>query len=280
MTLAELGIEALRGATPCTRARSAGARPGAGTGRATASGRSRTATTSCGSRPTSTTTPARRDPDADRERRRVARPGRRARRDRALRRPRRAQRRTADALPRVALSAEAFAIARQAWEALIAPEPNGLLAIPRSRELRFMDEAFIRLAQEYPWRRDGLSLTERRLLVAAARRSNASWPSTPRRRGRSSATRSPSRRSSGSPRCWRTTRAARPCCRRGDVHHRPLDRRRPHHPGDPLALGRGAGGHRPPMRWAEAVRRISLAIERLLGAAQRRRAAARARRRA
>ena len=30
-----------------------------------------------------------------------------------------------------------------------------------------MDEAFKRLAQEYPWRRDGLSLTERRLLAGA-----------------------------------------------------------------------------------------------------------------
>ena len=37
----------------------------------------------------------------------------------------------------------------------------------RSPELRFMGEAFTRLAQEYPWRRDGLSLTERRLLAAA-----------------------------------------------------------------------------------------------------------------
>jgi hypothetical protein len=68
-------------------------------------------------------------------------------------------------LPEIALSQAALALGRQAWEALTAPEPSGLLALPRSSELRFMDEAFKRLAQEYPWRRDGLGLTERRLLA-------------------------------------------------------------------------------------------------------------------
>ena len=38
----------------------------------------------------------------------------------------------------------------------------------RSPELRFMAEAFDRLGREYPWTRDGLSLTERRLLAAIA----------------------------------------------------------------------------------------------------------------
>ncbi len=38
---------------------------------------------------------------------------------------------------------------------------------PDSTELRFVREAFIRLAQEHPWRRDGLALSERRLLAAA-----------------------------------------------------------------------------------------------------------------
>ena len=38
----------------------------------------------------------------------------------------------------------------------------------RSPELRFMPEAFDRLGREYPWTRDGLSLTERRLLAAIA----------------------------------------------------------------------------------------------------------------
>ena len=71
------------------------------------------------------------------------------------------------ALPDITLGPGALELGRQAWEALIAPEPSGLVAIPRSAELRFMAEAFKRLAQEYPWRRDGLSLTERRLLAGA-----------------------------------------------------------------------------------------------------------------
>ena len=37
-----------------------------------------------------------------------------------------------------------------------------------SRELRFVAEAFDRLSREYPSTRDGLSLTERRLLAAVA----------------------------------------------------------------------------------------------------------------
>jgi hypothetical protein len=68
-------------------------------------------------------------------------------------------------LPEITLTAAALELGRQAWDALTAPEPTGLLAVQRSSELRFMDEAFRRLAQEYPWRRDGLSLTERRLLA-------------------------------------------------------------------------------------------------------------------
>lgn len=42
----------------------------------------------------------------------------------------------------------------------------GAIAATRSRELRFLGEAFDRLGREYPWVRDGLSLTERRLLAA------------------------------------------------------------------------------------------------------------------
>src|SRR4051812_7377260 len=69
-------------------------------------------------------------------------------------------------LPEIALTEDAFALARRAWAALTAPEPSGLEAIGPSPELRFMSEAFPRLAQEYPWRRDGLALSERRLLAA------------------------------------------------------------------------------------------------------------------
>jgi hypothetical protein len=70
----------------------------------------------------------------------------------------------------VPLSAEALELARRAWAALRAPDPRGLAAIVLSRSpvLRFLPEAFDRLAREYPSTRDGLSLTERRLLAAVA----------------------------------------------------------------------------------------------------------------
>jgi len=78
-----------------------------------------------------------------------------------------------EGLPEVAavtLSEDALALATRAWAALRAPDPRGLAAIvaARSPELRFMPEAFDRLGREYPWTRDGLSLTERRLLAAIA----------------------------------------------------------------------------------------------------------------
>ena len=61
-------------------------------------------------------------------------------------------------------------LAREAWAALRAPDPGGLAAIvaARSPVLRFLPEAFDRLGREYPPTRDGLSLTERRLMVAVA----------------------------------------------------------------------------------------------------------------
>ncbi len=70
----------------------------------------------------------------------------------------------------VTLSADALSLAARAWAALRAPEPGGLAAIVASRspELRFLPEAFDRLGREYPSTRDGLSLTERRLLAAVA----------------------------------------------------------------------------------------------------------------
>jgi hypothetical protein len=70
----------------------------------------------------------------------------------------------------VPLTPEAMELARRAWAALRAPEPSGLAAIVASRSpvLRFLPEAFDRLSREYPSTRDGLSLTERRLLAAVA----------------------------------------------------------------------------------------------------------------
>jgi hypothetical protein len=70
----------------------------------------------------------------------------------------------------VTLTDDALALAARAWAALRAPDPRGLAAVvsARSPELRFLPEAFDRLGREYPWTRDGLSLTERRLLAAVA----------------------------------------------------------------------------------------------------------------
>ena len=68
------------------------------------------------------------------------------------------------------LSQAALDLATQAWEAFRAAVPDGMAAIAatRSGELRFLGEAFERLCREYPSTRDGLSLTERRVLAAAA----------------------------------------------------------------------------------------------------------------
>jgi hypothetical protein len=66
------------------------------------------------------------------------------------------------------LTAEALDLGAAAWAALRAPDPGGVgpIAASRSRELRFLGEAFDRLGREYPSTRDGLSLTERRILAA------------------------------------------------------------------------------------------------------------------
>ena len=68
------------------------------------------------------------------------------------------------------LTPAALEHAARAWAALRAPDPAGLGAIATapSAELRFLAEAFDRLGREYPSTRDGLSLTERRVLAAVA----------------------------------------------------------------------------------------------------------------
>jgi hypothetical protein len=68
------------------------------------------------------------------------------------------------------LTPAALDLATRAWAAFRAPTPAGLgaIAAARSVELRFLGEAFDRLSREYPAIRDGLSLTERRLLAAVA----------------------------------------------------------------------------------------------------------------
>jgi hypothetical protein len=68
------------------------------------------------------------------------------------------------------LTRAALELATRAWAAFRAPSPEGLGAIAAARlgDLRFLGEAFDRLSREYPATRDGLSLTERRVLAAVA----------------------------------------------------------------------------------------------------------------
>jgi hypothetical protein len=68
------------------------------------------------------------------------------------------------------LTPRALGLATDAWAAFTAPSPSGLgvVAATRSGELRFLGEAFDRLSREYPSTRDGLSLTQRRVLAAVA----------------------------------------------------------------------------------------------------------------
>ena len=68
------------------------------------------------------------------------------------------------------LSEDALRLASSAWKALRSPDPSALAAVAASRsgELRFIGEAYGRLSQEYPWTRNGLSLTERRILASTA----------------------------------------------------------------------------------------------------------------
>ncbi|MGW0810938.1 hypothetical protein [Nonomuraea sp. NPDC002799] len=70
----------------------------------------------------------------------------------------------------VRLTPDTMRLATTAWAAFRAPAPDGIGAIvaARSRELRFLGEAFDRLSREYPSTRDGLSLTERRILASVA----------------------------------------------------------------------------------------------------------------
>ena len=76
------------------------------------------------------------------------------------------------------LTAEALELGAAAWAALRAPDPagQGPIAASRSRELRFLGEAFDRLSREYPSTRDGLSLTERRILAATLEGSEGGAP--------------------------------------------------------------------------------------------------------
>jgi len=84
------------------------------------------------------------------------------------------QLRTLPAAAATRLSSEALGFATQAWTAFRSRIPDRLGAIAASlcTELRFLPEAFDRLSREYPSTRDGLSLTERRVLAAVAESAN------------------------------------------------------------------------------------------------------------
>jgi hypothetical protein len=70
----------------------------------------------------------------------------------------------------VTLVPETLDFAARAWSAFRSTNPTGLVSIARTADaqLRFLGEAFGRLMQEYPSISDGLSLTERRALLAVA----------------------------------------------------------------------------------------------------------------
>ena len=62
-----------------------------------------------------------------------------------------------------------YALAERAWSAFRAPDPGGLDRLWRSdlQALPFLSAALRRFLEEYPWTRDGLSRSERRLLELA-----------------------------------------------------------------------------------------------------------------
>jgi hypothetical protein len=85
------------------------------------------------------------------------------------------------------VSGAQYELAEQAWRAFREPSPEALDALvgaggskdpqPRTDALPFLAHALRRLLEEYPWTRDGLSRTERRLLTLAAD-GRADWPAS------------------------------------------------------------------------------------------------------
>lgn len=64
-----------------------------------------------------------------------------------------------------------IAAGREGWNLFRAPDPTGLVAWSAGQAaamLRFMPAALMRLFEEFPWTRDGLSRTERQALNAAS----------------------------------------------------------------------------------------------------------------
>jgi hypothetical protein len=71
---------------------------------------------------------------------------------------------------RVPVTDAQYALAERAWSAFRQPTPEGLDALRHDdiSALEFLSPALTRLLEDYPWTRDGLSRTERRLLELAA----------------------------------------------------------------------------------------------------------------
>jgi hypothetical protein len=70
-----------------------------------------------------------------------------------------------------------YALAQRAWEAFRHPSPTRLDALrhEHTSALPYLSDAITRFLQEYPWTRDGLSRTERRLLQLASEGSTDLW---------------------------------------------------------------------------------------------------------
>jgi len=68
------------------------------------------------------------------------------------------------------VAAEQMTIAREAWRAFRASDPQALLQFTRQEpeEMPFLKTALLRFLEEYPWTTDGLSRTERQVLQAVA----------------------------------------------------------------------------------------------------------------
>jgi hypothetical protein len=75
-----------------------------------------------------------------------------------------------------------YQVARHAWQAVREPTPETLdeLRQHNTSALPYLAPAITRFLQEYPWTRDGLSRTERRLLELADREAIALWKAFPR----------------------------------------------------------------------------------------------------
>ena len=80
------------------------------------------------------------------------------------------------------VTVQQFALAERAWQAFRAPTPEALAQLRHedTSALPYLAAALTRFLQEYPWTRDGLSRSERRLLELAGGGGIALWQAFPR----------------------------------------------------------------------------------------------------